>query len=707
MITYDYSLKRKVGDQVQEFLPNEALKIIPDIAYIKGPNSSGKSTLLNILALSFYGLELSSIEIPNQLKNRIEGLLETDHQQLTFSVRVENEITKDHLVIEKSNPYTREVFLYKIVSGEKKPLSPDSFKREFRLLYDIPIDPLERLPGLLNEVRSTQFKVGNRIYDFRSYLQQLIDEIKESKNPGQISKLAEDIADIKDDILTIDNSITTKESEIKEITTYLLMRKWINLDEAINKMEEQLGQLNSQIKVIGEGSRREAKDYTRKQSKLRSNLQEIKNLISDIRRFLVDVVADSDQQRFSLWKNANPEEEIYHPGLIDELRIESQYFESALRKRFQNKRQKLGDVIEKVKLYKVLLQALDEYKFNDTLIPGLNKPVKNFITLLQEESEKYSVELNDLSNYEKYADSLHTLLSLVDESIILAKDFQNSREGVREGSISINELLSEKDNLESSLNQTKEELNDIQLKLHPLNLKEVKEYIVPLRTSPIIQIHHANSDAQITESIEWLNKNVKEDKAKRDDKRRVLNHAETEMERLQKKEPHPLFSSLSVLENYLQKIRFLEKEFKVNFEEYIKRAIDAKKSTLRIDIKEQHYQEELGKLLGLKIGTIRHITDYYEIDRIDVFEKNIYTTSGVEIKYTDLGTGQGQAAYLEALLGMQSDKKVIALFDEVAMMDENSLQPIKEKLRAMYENGKLLAAIIVQKDEALSIESII
>lgn len=707
VITYDYLLKRKVGNQVREFTPIEALRNIPDIAYIKGPNSSGKSTLLNILALGFYGLELSDIEIPIQLKNRMQSLLEVDHQQLTFTIQVENEKTGDRFLIEKNNQFNREIILSKLLNGERKPISPDIFKRDFRLLYDIPNDPLERLPGLLNEVRSTQLRVANRITEFRVYLENLLKEIKESKDPEQIDNLEAEIASVTENIATINNSINTMESDCKAISMYFSMRKWITLDETVNTLQSRFTQISSQIKDLGAGSKLVAKDYSKKQSKLRSNLQESKELISKIRHFLTAVVDTADQQRFLLWKNADPEEEIYHPEFHNQIRVDSRYFESVLRKRYEKKKDKLSSVIEKVKLYKILLQALDEYRFNETLIPGLNQPVKNFVSLLQEESKKYSTELDELSNYEKYANELNSLIKLIEDSIALAKEYQGSQKEIRETSINVVELKREQENLQLALYQNKKALDDAQSILRPLSLNEVKEHYEVLCTSPIIQLYRALNDGQINEKLDWLSQTIAEEKTKLNGKERLLIHAETELERLQKKEPHPLFSNLSILENRLQKIRFVEKQFKVNFEEYIKRAIEARKPISRIELSEQRYQNELGKLLGIKIGNIRHITELYKVNRIDVFEKMIFTTSGVEIKFADLGTGQGQAAYLEALLGMQSDKKVIALFDEVAMMDENSLQPIKDKLKAMYDAGKLLAAIIVQKDEIISIESII
>lgn len=54
MIKYDYLIKRDEQDEIRTYtpvLPRE----LDDICLIEGPNSSGKSTLLHIIALALNG----------------------------------------------------------------------------------------------------------------------------------------------------------------------------------------------------------------------------------------------------------------------------------------------------------------------------------------------------------------------------------------------------------------------------------------------------------------------------------------------------------------------------------------------------------------------------------------------------------------------------------------------------------------------------
>ena len=67
--------------------------------------------------------------------------------------------------------------------------------------------------------------------------------------------------------------------------------------------------------------------------------------------------------------------------------------------------------------------------------------------------------------------------------------------------------------------------------------------------------------------------------------------------------------------------------------------------------------------------------------------------------FSDFGTGQSQSAYLKGLLQSNDGRKVIALLDEVAMMDSSSMKPIYDLLKDQAKTGELLAAVVIQKAE--------
>ena len=106
------------------------------------------------------------------------------------------------------------------------------------------------------------------------------------------------------------------------------------------------------------------------------------------------------------------------------------------------------------------------------------------------------------------------------------------------------------------------------------------------------------------------------------------------------------------------------------------------------------------------MGTVFYSDGVYEVQSVDIVNEIIRTTTGKEINFDYLGTGHSQSSYLTTRLGMVDSKKVIALFDEVAMMDETSLSPVISLLKSKHNDGSLLGSIIVQRAEIPSVEEL-
>ncbi len=87
MIKYDYVITRNEYDTVKTYLP-ELPKELNDLIFIEGPNSSGKSTLLHILALSIFGLKNKKIH--DSLIDKMKSLYKSEHQNLKFNVSIKN-----------------------------------------------------------------------------------------------------------------------------------------------------------------------------------------------------------------------------------------------------------------------------------------------------------------------------------------------------------------------------------------------------------------------------------------------------------------------------------------------------------------------------------------------------------------------------------------------------------------------------------------
>ena len=60
-----------------------------------------------------------------------------------------------------------------------------------------------------------------------------------------------------------------------------------------------------------------------------------------------------------------------------------------------------------------------------------------------------------------------------------------------------------------------------------------------------------------------------------------------------------------------------------------------------------------------------------------------------------MGTGQTQSTYLQSKLKTNyGGRKLIVMFDEVGMMDDNSMEPIKNLIRQLKKEGILLKNLL-------------
>ena len=106
-----------------------------------------------------------------------------------------------------------------------------------------------------------------------------------------------------------------------------------------------------------------------------------------------------------------------------------------------------------------------------------------------------------------------------------------------------------------------------------------------------------------------------------------------------------------------------------------------------------------------------HTGEEIAVKKVNLFKQTIESHEGGIYYLSQMGTGQTQAAYLKSLLSTDDDRTIIAMFDEVGLMDETTLSVIKNKIRELYESNRLLLGLIVQKkdegSEIIDLEKVI
>ena len=81
--------------------------------------------------------------------------------------------------------------------GDGKPLGTERFERHYRLIYDIPDDPLARLPELLREIRSTQLRIESSARALRERCLRVRAGIDDARNPAKIAEREKEIQTVQ------------------------------------------------------------------------------------------------------------------------------------------------------------------------------------------------------------------------------------------------------------------------------------------------------------------------------------------------------------------------------------------------------------------------------------------------------------------------------------------------------------------------------
>lgn len=707
MINFDYKLVREEGDEKKIYTP-----IIPkeleDLVMIEGPNSSGKSTLLNILALGFFGESDESIH--PSLRKRIKNLVSSPHQKIAFKCHIKNEKSGLELRVEKPDPDKRDIDIYEVSNGENKRLIFENFREKYKLIYDVPDNPTERLNKLVDELKQNQKAIGGRIKTLSFYIREILDDLRKSRDPDKIKQYANDIKKQTKKIEDIKVTKRSCENDLLVLKRYAYTRL---ASEYLNRkilIEDKIKELKSKKRQIKSRRKEEDKEIKQFQEKAASAVSEIRNVIDEALRYL-KILLPKDNF-IPLWEKID---------LRDALLDDSD--SSTLKRGITHFQMEISDLKEKVEespeipvidLYGQLIGVLKDYENLDHIIPGIEKSVRDLIKILEEPYKKYEdfkIRRDNIQNVEDKVDRLEELVDNFSDTYTLKlvkyvkkKGVEELREDKDDYFAHTQELDEEKDKLEDAERKFTFFRDEcIKLDIKEKDIEKIRDEIERIEgiqayknfTGDQLEVRISSIEAEITglkRNIDSLELNIK-----------LLSREKADME---KRKPSKYQKHQGYLEGLFQVCQVLEQKFLNDFNNYLDLLSEGSVDIKHLNDFQAGYFGEVSKYLGRRLSTIRHIDKEFKVDTVDLVKSRIVTDSGKTIMFDDLGTGQSQAAYLKSLLVQSDRRKIIALFDEVAMMDTNSLEIVYKPLRELYKGGDLLVGIIVQKGDKIKVTPI-
>lgn len=698
MINVDYVIERKLSDNnIQVLKPNVIPSQLPNIVYIEGPNDSGKSTMLNLVALAFFGIKNDSVK--DSLKLKLKNFINSDYQRLKFSVEIFNKDKSIYLRAKKEDFIDNDIVVEENISNKGfKSLSWESFNKRYNLIYDIPERPTERLGDLLNELELQQYRIGENVKNVNHYIRDVINEINEYKNPERINTLKNKIIQMKEDITNYGLNIPTKEKIVKELKQYYYFMSYCKLLNEFSMINDRLEKLKKRYKDNKGKKIRVGGDIQELQININRSLEEIFTVKNEIKTLVLKYIFDNDKKKFKDWD----EIPVFTKEIIDERLtiLVGEYLEK-LEKEIQkivNDSDYKGSFI-----LNDIIQYLEKYENLNIELTKLELNLKELIGLLKEENKKYEKLQLKYNSLNKLRESLEEIkANIITTNHLIKQVSQKSKEKGNYTDIDLNELkklINEDDN---NLKETEGKLSFYSAKCIECNID--KKYLES-NNSELIHQFSSNKDLEpffslrpeeLYSRITSIDSDISSSKSDCETKKTLIDEYKKELSNLESKGEHKY-------EKYLDKLNLLfDKSEKLSGRilfKYTKLIKNVKENNIdKKNEEEDIYYNEIFKYLAKKIDKFWYMDKQYAAEKIDLLDNIIYTKEGIMIRIADLGTGRGQSAYLTGLLNIYDDnRKIIALFDEIAAMDRNSLKPIFNKIYELYSKDKLLVGMLVQK----------
>jgi len=702
MIEFDYLITRRDGDHEEKFAPAGIPQRLDNLVYIEGPNSSGKSTLLNIIALGLHGLRNKRIN--SALTEKLKSLCVADHQKISFKLRISNKDDSLALLAEKSNKDNPEIDLFEVSSDGKKRMTPELFEKKYNLIYDIPDNPTQRLHHLILDLKESQILYGNNIGMLKQDLRRIIGEIKEARDPGRIKTLEGELDEIGERKKSSALNGEKLEKQVNLIEEYTYERFYREYKEKCDMFQEDLKGLEKQERRVKIGKERTVVKINSTVKEAKETMREMEEIFASVGSSLKTTL--KEKSFLKIYEKINLRQALTDLEFDDRLKECISQFKIDLHQQQSTLSQ--SDSSKESEVVQALLHVLDRFKGFKGELPGFGKSVQEFISALEIAAEKHEDVLARKEEIRLAEEDLERLDVL---RMVFQKELFPKLRTIKKIDPAKDEPQEEETSIEDDKADIVTKLEKCQRAFEyydALYAKKGKPSAQEIRTRAgrDWNAYEAFKEEQLKRAIDdWRGKlaGVISDQKGLENTYLLLSH---ELDRLKSKKPHQYQNDIEELKVLFDKVNSLDAKVRGSYCDYIEQII-RKQIPHQPSAEQKAYNDAVFSFLGARLGKFFHIHDEYTATKVDLAKGTIHTKEGKLIHLTDMGTGQSQSAYLKGLLNSSDKRKIIAMFDEVAMMDSRSLEPIYKKFRELYDSGKLLAGIVVQRGEKIKATSIV
>ena len=651
----------KPGDPPFSFPPRDVNSIVDsNIIEIEGRNGTGKTTLLNCIAIALgYLNQDKELERKPLLRQKLEDLDKNPTLEYNFRIVCNCPEPLD-LILERSKGQRQKYLLNSV------PVGIETIEKKFEIVFIAEDDPKKVVTTTLGKLSKYFSDLEKELRVIQSEIQKHIFNIEEYLNfKKKEDKLINDLNNNNEYIRNIQIKINDLKSKLDKAKERDNIINKINL---LTKEEEIASRYKELEKEYNMLSKQTEDDFIKKITKERQSLKLINDRLQDVETNIVQICSSLRQYGFPI------SSEKLLGGDCSELNEINRKIEP-YKGKITTKKEMVSDLINTLRKYpneekvplldKSVREVLEElYEINRkldsdrafNLIRALNEVVKQR-SYLHIENEKTIKKIHDmqekcksLKDFDKIQEEYHKVR---DEFLMLQAA---KKEDVKALILKLNEF-SKADKVEVIQKQ----LDDLE------NEKKLKGYI-KIKLEEELRLHRENALR----------------KPKFEDKKDQLKSLFEEISRLREN----IIQWIQILKDPSEartQYTSLEEKFCFGLQDFEK------------------FIRAVGEYLGNQFEPVAYDYKQHEIKFFDIEKDTFVTKDDRQIPINKLSQGQSKIATLTGILRkLDPNRKKIVLIDEIADLDPENLSKIKSQLLEEYKKGSVILAILVRPPRELT-----
>jgi len=662
-MSYLESGYHKPGEKPFIFPPADVEPTIDaNLVEIEGKNGTGKTTLLNVLALALGYLDRlerdkeseKELEYKSGLKRRLEDLDRNETLQYRFRISIEKPQPLE-LLIEREKGQKQRILL------NSKSTSPENLVREFDILFLTEDDPKKVVTASKGKLTRFFLDLDNRLNTLSHTITKYMIEMDEFSHFKKNEK--ELLEEIKDHT----QKIAKHNSEVEKLKETLIRV------ESRNDIQKKLALLNNEEKITSDYNRLGKKyeqlkgktdtDIFRKIYRERAKLVEVENNIKNISANVIQ--SCTSLGHYGVILNGD---KLLHDDLSDLNRL--------LTRRELEKRTEIA----KMAIVDEMISLLSHHSEKD-IVPLINKPVGEVLRELYKVKAQLSF------------DRVFALLGALKTALNERRTAIGERDRITEKISALSKDskdIKDLESVEKEFLEAQERYLQLQQAQQEDKIKLTAQWRLLRSVEGVPEVIRSQF-----ETLEIQSKAEESMKVKCEERLRVLRQNAKEEPKFKGKEKR-----LQTLSKDIVELRESLSHWKLILDHpaEAREQFASVKTKIGFGLNDyQRFVKAVGEFLGNQFEPVVFANRLHEVKFFDIEKYTFITKENRQIPIDNLSQGQSKITTLTgSFKELGEGRKKIVLVDEIADLDPENLQRVKDTLKEKFAEGKLALAVLVR-----------